>query len=280
VSVNLFRSLGLVGWAWRSALAAGARVSVWFPFLIIAAVQLLALGFLVSFHRPWAVPLALPLVQNAGGEEATHYPFFYYFLPMIYSRVMVVVAALVASIATGAATLLFARGFGVRLREGAWRGAWRHAPKLIAIALVSAALYYGASRLLGQVPQKMILENQLVRWSTRGAMLFAMLLIESFLAYTTAWIVLEGAGLWPAVRDSFRVTARTLLPTFILVGVAILLLYPFNYLSQRVDLFATKLAPETIAGLLLARIGFELLCGFLLVGAITRLFVWRLEATR
>jgi hypothetical protein len=278
--MNLFRSLGLAGWAWRGALSMGGRVSVWFPFVAIAGVQLLALGLLVSFHQPAALPLGLPIVKQIGGEAATHYPLFFYYLPMLYSRVTLVVVIFLASVATGAATVLFARGFGVEVREGAWRRAGRQAPKLIAIAVVSAALYYGASLLLGRVPQQVILANQLVRWSTRGAMLLAMLLVESFFAYATAWIVLEHAGLWASVRDSFRVTARTLLPTFIIVGVPILLLYPFSYLGQRVDLFVDKLAPETMAGLLVARIGLEFLLGFLLVGAITRLFVWRLEAAR
>ncbi len=280
MAVNVIRSLGLAGWAWRGALSMAPRVSVWFPFFVVAAVQFLVLGLLVSFHRPWAMPLALPLVKGVGGEAATHYPIFFYYLPVVYSRAMLVIAALVTSIATGAATILFARGFGLDLREGAWRAALRHAPKLIAVAILSTLLFYGVATLLGRVPPDLILGNRLVRWSTRGALLLSMLLIESFFAYAVSWIVLEQARLWPAVRDSFRVAARTLLPTFFLVGVPLLLLYPFSYLSQRIDLFADKLAPETMVGLLVLRIGCEFLLGFLLVGAITRLFVWRLEVAR
>ena len=276
----MLRSLGFVGWAWRGALSMMTRMSVWFPFLTVALVQLLALGLLVEFHRPWAMPLAWPIVHRAAGDAAVHYPVFYYYLPLVYSRVMIVVYVLVASLAMGAATVAFARGFGADVREGAWRRAVRHAPKLMAIAAFSALLLYGASALLGRVPNDLILKNPLVRWSTRGAMLLAQLLIESFLAYSTAWIVLERARLWPAVRDSIRVTAGTLLPTLILVGVPMVLLYPFGYVSQRVDLFINKVAPETMVGLLVTRIGFEFLLGFLLVGAITRVFVLRLEAAR
>lgn len=280
MSLNLFRSLALAGWGWRSSLSQASRVSVWFPFLIIAAAQVLVLWFLVSFHQRWALPLSLPIVKWTGGEAATHYPDFFYLLPVMYARAMLVVVVFVASIATGAATVLFARSFGHETRESAWQCATRHAPKLITIAIISTLLFIGVSTLLAQVPSKLILENRMVRWSTRGAVLLGALLVESFFAYATAWIVLERAGLWTAIRDSFRVTAKTLLPTLLLVGVPVLLLYPFGYLSERVDIFATKVAPETLAGLLLTRIGFEFVLSFLLVGAITRLFVWRMEGAR
>ena len=62
-----------------------------------------------------------------------------------------------------------------------------------------------------------------------------------------------------------------------IVGVPAFLLYPFTYAAGRVDLFATKLNPETIGVLLTTRIALELVLGFLLLGCVTRLFLWRME---
>ena len=81
-----------------------------------------------------------------------------------------------------------------------------------------------------------------------------------------------------ALKNSIRVTSKTLLPTLAVVTMPVLFLYPLDYVIGRVDLFATKLAPETIAGLLFAKIVVEIAVGFALVGAVTRLFIWRLEA--
>ena len=59
-----------------------------------------------------------------------------------------------------------------------------------------------------------------------------------------------------------------------------LFLYPLAYAAERVDIFVTRLQPETVAVLLAARIVGELVLGFLLVAAVTRLFLWRLEAAQ
>lgn len=278
--MNLFRSLGVAGRAYRSILSFIPRGSYWIPFLVLAAVQFADLGLLVSFHRPGLSGLGVPLVEFLGGERATHYPFLYLFLPGMYSKTILVLAVLVASLMTAVATLYFAQALGLRVESGAWRGAFRRALPLIVVAVVPAALIYGLGQLTGLVPGDLVLQNAKVRWGLRGGLLLCIVVLQSFLAYTTAWIVLEGHKVLPALRDSIRVAARTFLPTLIVVAIPVALLYPLGYLSQRVDLFVGKLRPETVALFISARIVGEILFGFLLVGAITRLFLWRLEASR
>ena len=65
-----------------------------------------------------------------------------------------------------------------------------------------------------------------------------------------------------------------------MIAVPTALLYPLIWVSGRVDLFASKLRPETITAILGARLGAELILTFFLVGAITRLYLWRMEASR
>jgi hypothetical protein len=246
------------------------------PFLIIAAAQVAALGLLLSFHRAWLLPWVMPVLNRLGGETVTHYPSFYFALPSLWSRVGLGITVFVASVAVAAATVIFAQRFGLECRGGAWRRALRRAPALVGLTAVTAAAIYGVSVLAHQLPKELADGNRMVTWGVRGVLLMLVVLIETLMTYATAWIVLEGARLLPAMRDSIRVAVRTFLPTAIIVGAPLVLLYPLGYLTERVDLFAAKLAPEIVVGLLISRFALEILFGFLYVGAVTRLFVWRL----
>ncbi len=124
------------------------------------------------------------------------------------------------------------------------------------------------------------MQSRAARWGIRGGTIIFFVLVQSFMAYSTAWIVLMGHKIWPAIRDSLRVTMRTFLPTLIAVGIPAILLFPFSYVLGRVDLIVTRLRPEVLAGIIGAQIFVELIISFFLVGAITRLFLWRMEAAR
>jgi len=278
--VNWFPSLGVAVWAWRGAIALSRRPAIWLPLLGVTALQGALLLLLTSPHRGGLSVLALPLVRLLGGEAATHYPILYYALPTMFFRANLVLSALAGSIAGGAATLLFARAFGYDAGRSPYRRAWRSAPALIVTTALTLGLLLGLAALATLVPGEWTLRSGAVRWGVRGAMMVLLIVVQSLFVYATAWIVLKGHGIWPAVRDSVRVTARTLLPTLIAVGVSALLHFPFSFASGRVDLIAGKLKPEVIAGLLAVQIGVQLLVTFLLVGAATRLFLWRMEANR
>jgi len=278
--MNLFRSISVAGWAWRSVFPLTIRPAIWLPFIVIAAFQCLALLILTNFYNPALLPVALPLVNLLGGGEATHYPFFFFALPTLFSRAGMAIAVFISSIAAGAATLLFARHFGVEPgTDEPWKTAMKRAPVLILVGLVFSAIIFGISMLGTLLPQE-VQSNRIMRWGSRLGILGLFILIQAFAAYSTAWIVLRGHQFWPAIRDSIRVTIRTFLPTLIVFGVPALLIYPFSYLASRGDLFVTKLNPETVAVILGIRIGLEFILAFFLVGAITRLFLWRLETAR
>jgi hypothetical protein len=278
--MSLFRSLGIVARAWRSVLPALARPGLWWPFLAIAAVQGTVLALLVGFHQPPLQFLGVPLVRLLGGDVALHYPAFFLRLPLMYSRADMVMSVLVTSLGYGAATLLFARRFGFEPGETAARAALRRAPALFLVTATTVLALWGLGKIVETVPRDLLLGSRIVRWGTRGGLLCGDILIQSLLAYASAWVMLQGHRAFSAVRDSVRVTVRTFLPTVLLVAIPILLLYPLNYLAQRADLVVLKLRPEGIVGVLAAYIASVVLLGFLLVGAVTRLFLWRLDTTR
>ena len=278
--MNPLRSVGVASRAYGSVLPLVLRPAIWLPFLLIAAVQFGLLGLLVGFHRPGISALGAPLVRLLGGERATHYPLLFIFLPSMLSKATFFIAVLVASVLIGVATLYFARALGMTLEGGAWRSALRRWPTLLLAALVPALIIYGLGKLSALVPYELYMGSGKVRWGVRAGMLGSIILLESLMAYAAAWIVLEGHKFLPALRDSIRVAARTFLPTLIVVAIPMVLLYPLSFVSQRSDLFLSKLRPEMVFAILSARIVGELVLGFLLAGAVTRLFLWRMEARR
>jgi hypothetical protein len=243
-------------------------------------VQLVVLALMVFFSTPVLLPLGLPLVKLLGGEGATHYPTLFYALPTVFLRANLVITALVASIATGAATWLFARAFGLTDPRKAWARAFGQAPALIGVTALVIAFLIGIGALSSLVPRQLSLESFGVRWGIRLGIMLLLVVVQTFLAYTTAWIVLMGHGFWPAIRDSVRVALRTFLPTVIAVGIPALLLFPFSYASNQADYVATKLRPEMVAGLIAIEMAAQMILTFWSVGSVTRLFLWRVEAAR
>lgn len=278
---GLLQSFNVILWAWRGVAPMLLRPRIWGPFLLVGVVQAAFLLLFLSFHHPVLLPVALPLIKLlGGGEGATHYPVLYLALPILHLRTKVAITILLASIATGAATILFARAYGLGEREGAWSRAFRRAPALIIVSILVVAAWFGISMLGTLVPQEMLNRSSAVRWATRGSVLLLSLLVQCFMVYTTAWIVIAGHKLWPAIRDSVRVSVRTFLPTLIALAVPALLVYPFSYAAGRADFIALRFRPELVGWLLGATVAFEVLIAFLIVGTITRLFVWRMEGSR
>jgi hypothetical protein len=248
--------------------------------VLVGGLQIALLLLIISFHYPALLPFGLPLVKLLWGESATHYPFLYLVLPTMFLRTSLALNVIVASIAGGAATLLFARAFGFGGEDKAWRRAFRCAPTLIVITLLMVGILFGIWGLASLIPRELTLQNSMVRWGTRGATLALFVFAQSLLVYATAWVVLMGHKLWPALRDSVRVGLRTFLPTVIAVGVPAVLLYPFSYAWTRVDFIASRFRPEMIPNLLGAEVVCQVVLTFILVGTITRMFVWRMEASR
>ncbi len=130
------------------------------------------------------------------------------------------------------------------------------------------------------VPEEVLLQSRAARWGSRAVGFLCFVVVQCYLAYTTAWVVLRGQSFWPALRDSVRVASRTFLPTFLVIAVPSALLYPFSYAAERVDWIAAKFRPEIISILLGSQLLLEAFATFLVVGAVTRLFLWRMEVSR
>ena len=277
---NLFRAVGMAAWSFRSAFACALRGRIWLPFLLIAVIQGLILAALLNWYRPALSWLAVPVLESLGGKGAVRYPVFFLALPSIYSQVVLIVTVVLTCVMVGAAMILFAQAYGTGQGKPAWATAWRRYPALVAVTGVLAALLFGASYLRLLVPNQAFLENPMLRWGTRGGLLLISVLIQTFLAYAALWILLRGRGILGSLRESIRLAGSTLVSTFLVIGIPALLLYPLNFIASRGDLFVTKFRPETVTALIVLQIGLEILLGFLIVGAVTRIFLYQTEEAR
>ncbi len=275
--MNLFRAAGMVVWAVRSAAACALRGRIWLPFVLIAAIQVLALAFVLNFYRGILSPLAVPVVTGLSSPAATHYPNFYLALPIVFSRLSLILSVLVTCLMVGAAIVLFAQAFGRVEYMSAWQTARKRYPALVVVTLMLALGLFAVPYLSLLLPRQVILENGMVRWGLRGLLLLLSILVQSFMIYSAAWILLRREGPLKGMVDSFRLTKSTFIPTFVIVALPALLLYPLSFLDSRADLFVTKFRPEAVGGLVLLQIVLELLFGFLLVGATTRIFIYQTE---
>ena len=273
----LLRSLGVAGWAVRSVFPLVRRGSLWLPFLLIAGVQSASLALLLAFGRGAPIPFVGAGMRWTGGEAAVHYPFFYAAVPVFLARWNLLLSACVFSLATAAAVVLFAREWGVDPGAKPWAAAARRYPGILAIGVVTALLSL-LIFLAGQmIPAETLAVNRNLRWGTRVAILGAFLVVQSLLVYAYPWLVLKGRPWAQSLGESTRTALRLALPTLLVVGIPVLLLYPFDYLTGRADLFLTKLRPDLIGSVLFVKIVLEAVLGFFLVGATTRLFLWRTE---
>jgi hypothetical protein len=273
----LLRSLGLAGWAVRSVFPLARRASLWQPFLLIAVAQSASLALVLAYGRGAPVPFVGAGIRWIGGEPATHFPFFYAAVPVLLARWNLLLSACVFSLATAAAVALFARAWGFSPDVRPWPTARRRYPAILALGAV-AALVSLLIFLAGQlIPAETLAMNRNLRWGTRFAMVGAFVVVQSLLVFAYPWLVLKGRTWRQSLGESVRMALRLALPTLLVVGIPVVLLYPLDYMTGRTDLFLVKLRPDLIGTVLFVRILLEAILGFFLVGATTRLFLWRTE---
>lgn len=275
--MNVFRSVGLAGWAWRRAAGQMARPALWLPFLAVASVQALVLLWLLSAHQTWAQPTALAVVRGLAGEAGVHYPGFYRALPVAFARSDLFLGVLFGALAGGAATVLFARAMGREGAGSAWGAAGsRYLHLVILYAAVAASIF-----LIFSLPRVVSPEVRLgsapVRWAIRLGTLAVAIAAQAVLVYGTAWIMLAGRNALGAIAGSVRTAGGVFLATTLLVGFPALIQYPLSYLQGRGDLLITKFSPELMTAVLATWILVQIPLGFLLTGSVTALYLRREE---
>lgn len=267
------RSLAVAWWACKGTLRLGVDLSTWTPLVLLTILRAAALLLLVFFHRPELVAAGRPIVEWLGGAAATHYPVHLEAIPSMFADLDAAVMVVLGAMCGGMAVRTFARRHGLEPddRPG-------FATRSLHLAVVVAALLaleLGVDRLLGLVlPES---------FHGRGGKVGAALLIlraglltalGHYLVYAVAEAGL-GAPFWRAMRTSFRVAREEPIGSMALAAVWAAISLPFEAMLGPVASGRLLDVPEGSAVILAMRLLVELVTLHLLIGATTRITIWK-----
>jgi hypothetical protein len=262
--------------AWQAFLYACRhllRPGLWLPWLILGAIQVVAVVLIATFAHPAVSWAMAPVLRAIGGDAALHYPEVFRMLPDLFGRVDLVLTATLGAVAAGAATWLFgselARGTGAAAPAGA--GVRSAIGRWLAIVvinlpfnLMALGLTYGLSWWLGERDS-----SGLVQRVGRLAGLCGALLIQAFFIYGTALVVLGGRGVWDAFKSLPGAAGRGFFAALTLSIGAVIPLFPLQELAARSATIVDRGTPEVVVLLVLAQVAVVLVTSFVLAGAVT-----------
>jgi hypothetical protein len=274
---------GLLGNAqlvWKSfttslALLENARLAL--PLLIYFMIKLcIALLYLLSAKEPLSSFWAF-FLPGLGGEVVSHYPEHLLLMQVILRRLDIVLeifvhvlfqAATIALVAAALAGKRKAVGEGFRLSASRY-------PHLIGTAFLSS-ISIQVCVLAPDILLRRLLGPGSGEIATAGAIILG-LLAQAFFLYSIPAIIVTRDGLFRAVRKSFSLTGRTMIYTYLLVGIPFILTVPTLLLSFKTRLIAFRLSPEVLIYVLLASELMQLIATYLIVSASTFTYIRRSE---
>jgi hypothetical protein len=248
--------------------------------LLYALLQCAAVVLLTQFHRPALAGALVPLLRSTAGEGVIHYPVFYLALPVLFSRLTLILDLLLGAWLFGAAFLICWQAdrpaepaqAGIRPATRAWgKLLLARLPVSLGLALcviVIPMLLFGAEPPRG--------------WALRGVRygsIFAGSLIEALFFYAPLAILVEGHGVARALKRSVEIFSRIPVATVGAVLVPNLIQIPLSYVMHRSETIVARLSPEVVAWVIVLSIIVYTVATFYIVGAGARLFRVLTEGT-
>jgi len=274
--MDLVTRINTLLWTWIQSLRSVKRISLFFPFLLFAVIQIGLLLLLIFFYLPPISSLMIPLVRFLSQEQALHFPQFYFFLPGLFSQINGwLLNPLIGWLFVGAATLMFAGWYRGR-PQGAGQAlaqALRHTIPLFVVGLAEWLVVRVVMLLFRQM------STSVWDWATQSPRLFMLLgffvgiiFITPF-AYTAAEVVLGGRGIAGALRGSFALARRNYGLTYLIFAVPSLLTLAMNLVFQYAPVVVTRTSPSVMASLMFINVLVTVVVNFAIVGALTAFYL-------
>jgi hypothetical protein len=266
--------LNLALWAVIESFRGPRRSALWPPFLLVFAINAVALFLLTQFHRPLLAWFLAPLLRTVTGPSAVHYPGFYLNLPIVFSLFNVLSDVIVASWLFGTAWLIawkLATGLDPR---GSMSEAGRAYGKLLVLRLPVSLL-----PLLVSVVVPMLLPvredgtlGPMAQRFQRGGVFLVGVLIESVFLFGPAALLLGKRTLRGAFADTFRMAGRVPLAAFLVVLVPNSVNLLIDYAVRHREALILRMAPEVMGLIILAAIGTYTFAAFFVITAGVRIW--------
>jgi hypothetical protein len=268
----MLEQVSLAGHAVRLTLRESRAGRLWAPWLVLGALQCAVLLALLGFAHPLLAWAVAPFVRAIGGEPALHYPGFYRALPLLYSRVDLVLGSLVGAVATGWSTRLFAACW--RREALASGGAWAEvAPRSLTLVLAQLPFQVLVLLFTGLLDHALAGQGGLARRVGYLVTLGGVAVLQALFLYLPALVVLERRGLWRAFAGLPRAWARGFWAALLLGLAALLPLALLDGMGQGSGLLVDRGAPELVGWLTAIQLLVLLAVSFLLGGSSTLVYL-------
>lgn len=261
-----FEQLVLAAQAVGRAAALLPRPSTWLPWVLLAAIEVLAVAAIAGFAHPWLSWALAPWLAREGGEALLHYPAVFRALPALHGRADLVTGALAAPVTIGAATLAFARRFQSR-PAAPWPAlgeALRRAPALV-LALLPLHLAEPALASAADMAGR----RGIAALAASASVPIVGAVVQAAFVYVAALVMLERRGPWASLAALPGTWARGGWAALALGAAAVAARFPIQLLGARVGSIVDRGTPELAVWLTGAVIAAELAVGYVLTGAAT-----------
>ncbi len=250
---------------WREA----GRRELWLAWLPVLAARIGVLALLVWCAHPLVSWLLAPMLRAAEGDGVLRYPELFRRLPPLAGRADLFVAAVLAPLSAGVATLTLAPVFrGQACSPGAaWREALPRWPALVIANLPATAAMIGLQFALTALPGARV--SGMTRMLAPYAAWVVEMLAQTAFFYASALVVLEHRSAWSAVAAIPGTLGRGFLPALFVTATLWLFLAPLQWLGGQRELIVARGLPELVALVVLLRAGLATGLGLIASGAAT-----------
>ena len=234
------------------------------PFLIMGVMDFVVLYVLyLAPQRPVSIVLAPP-VQAFWGEQYLHYPMNLFLLPKLYNHAHMLLLATLGILTTGCAITMIHEASGAhkpRLFSG-FVFAFKRYVSLLIIGVVVFLISFFLGNASGLVATPLVY-----------GIYFLHIVVQIVFLYAMVAIVVNKSNVILAVKQSFALAKRSVIPTLVIAAIALVLYLPAMFLKQNLPLLIKKSFPEVVIAVLSINIMVTMIIDVVITFLVTRLFL-------
>lgn len=229
---------------------------LFFPFTILAFIQLLFMEILFFASRPPLLNIFRPIIVRLKGELYLHYPFNLDLMNHWFQSVQVIIFLFLTSMIIGKVVLMVSRINSDDSSDCSVPklGLKRYVNLVISFFLVFLLMYgmtsvyslliHRASQIQSTNGIYFILKQAVLIGAPYFNLLFS-IIVTTLLAYLVPLIVLDNKNVFVALFVNFKILWTTAVPMFIVIFISSLFYVPILLVKSNHQWFSSFMTPET-----------------------------------
>jgi len=253
--------------SFNNAVRAWGNLGIVLPLLVYGGVQFLVLAGLIVSSIP-GMPFSA-FIAFFYGESFLHYPQNYLVLPAAFNAVNTVLSGFAGTIVVGLVTRRF---YSKHVNPGSESGI-KHILPCYHHLFIVWLLQIGTLVFLNVIYLWLIEDRTPDPVFAIPARFGVNIFISAVFAFSTIFIVIEKKKWWSALQLSFKRFLKFAPSTIVIVGIPVVLQYPFEFVFTHSDRIIERLNPEMIAVLVSLGIVFSIFLNSLTIGTLTGMYI-------